>query len=156
MENDDILFGNPYLEQFSTLHSDKLQGRNKWDQLVHCMNHQSTPPWKPRYPTIKKIKSYHNTKLAQLNIRKQGNHCQTSGVPRTQSRMWSQAELAADSALESFLALMIAAPRCWTVVMNSAFNLQPRNRINIVLQTFPNQIKETFKTYTIINTTRHP
>lgn len=47
----------------------------------------------------------------------------TSGVPRTQSRIWSQAELAADKALESFLALMIAAPRCWTVVMNSPFNL---------------------------------
>jgi len=156
VENSDILIGNPYLEQFSTLHSDKLQGRNKWDQLVHCMNHQSTPPWKPRYPKIKKIKSYHNTRLVQLNIRKQVNHCQTSGVPRTQSRMWSQAELAADSALESFLALMIAAPRCWTVVMNSAFNLQPRNRINIVIHTFPNQIKQTFKTYTIINTTRRP
>jgi len=26
--------------------------------------------------------------------------------------MWSQAALAADSALESFLALIIAAPRC--------------------------------------------
>lgn len=47
----------------------------------------------------------------------------TSGVPRTQSRMWSQAELAAERALESFLALMIAAPRCWTVVMNSSFSL---------------------------------
>ena len=46
----------------------------------------------------------------------------TSGVPRTQSRMWSQAELAAESALDNFLALMIAAPRCWTVVMNSPFN----------------------------------
>lgn len=48
---------------------------------------------------------------------------ETSGVPRTQSRMWSQAELAADNALESFLALIIAAPRCWTVVMNSPCNL---------------------------------
>ena len=47
----------------------------------------------------------------------------TSGVPRTQSRIWSQAALAADNALESFLALIIAAPRCWTVVMNSPFNL---------------------------------
>jgi len=47
----------------------------------------------------------------------------TSGVPRTQSRMWSQAELAADNALDSFLALMIAAPRCWTVAMNSPCNL---------------------------------
>lgn len=37
--------------------------------------------------------------------------------------MWSQAELAADSALDSFRALMIAAPRCWTVVMNSVLNL---------------------------------
>ena len=47
----------------------------------------------------------------------------TSGVPRTQSRMWSQAELAADNALDSFLALMIAAPRCWTVAMNSPCSL---------------------------------
>jgi len=37
--------------------------------------------------------------------------------------MWSQAELAAERALESFLALMIAAPRCWTVVMNSPLSL---------------------------------
>jgi len=44
--------------------------------------------------------------------------------------MWSQAALAADSALESFLALMIAAPRCWTVAMNSAFNLDDENYIN--------------------------
>jgi hypothetical protein len=38
--------------------------------------------------------------------------------------MWSQAELAAERALESFLALMIAAPRCWTVAMNPAFSLR--------------------------------
>jgi hypothetical protein len=37
--------------------------------------------------------------------------------------MWSQAELAAERALESFLALMIAAPRCWTVLINSLFSL---------------------------------
>ena len=40
--------------------------------------------------------------------------------------MWSQAELAAERALESFLALMIAAPRCWTVVMNSPLSLLKR------------------------------
>jgi len=40
--------------------------------------------------------------------------------------MWSQAELAAERALESFLALMIAAPRCWTVVMNSPLSLIKR------------------------------
>jgi hypothetical protein len=44
--------------------------------------------------------------------------------------MWSQAALAADSALESFLALIIAAPRCWTVDMNSVFNLVDENYIN--------------------------
>lgn len=58
---------------------------------------------------------------------------ETSGVPRTQSRMWSQAELAADNALESFLALIIAAPRCWTVVMNSPCNL--RNEVTIPVKT---------------------
>jgi len=37
--------------------------------------------------------------------------------------MWSQAELEAERALESFLALMIAALCCWTVVMNSPLSL---------------------------------
>lgn len=49
--------------------------------------------------------------------------------------MWSQAALAADNALESFLALIIAAPRCWTVVMNSAFNLDDVNYINASINT---------------------
>jgi len=48
----------------------------------------------------------------------------TFGVPSTQSRMWSHAALAADKALDSFLAFIIAAPLCCTVVMNSVFNLE--------------------------------
>ena len=47
----------------------------------------------------------------------------TLGVPRTQSRIWSQAALAADNALDAFRALIMAAPRCCTVVMNSVFDL---------------------------------
>lgn len=39
----------------------------------------------------------------------------TSGVPVQISRMWSQMALAADMALDSFLALMTAAPLCCTV-----------------------------------------
>lgn len=39
----------------------------------------------------------------------------TSGVPNQMSLMWSQMALAADIALESFLALMTAAPLCCTV-----------------------------------------
>lgn len=39
----------------------------------------------------------------------------TSLVPNQMSLMWSQMALAADMALESFLALMTAAPRCCTV-----------------------------------------
>lgn len=39
----------------------------------------------------------------------------TSEVPVQMSLMWSQMALAADMALESFLALMTAAPRCCTV-----------------------------------------
>lgn len=39
----------------------------------------------------------------------------TSRVPNHQSLMWSQMALAADMALESFLALMTAAPRSCTV-----------------------------------------
>lgn len=68
----------------------------------------------------------------------------TSGVPRTQSRIWSQAELAADRALESFLALMIAAPRCWTVVMNSPFNLQSMYEIITKIITQPKKITKLY------------
>jgi len=39
----------------------------------------------------------------------------TSGVPDQMSLMWSQMALAADMALDSFLALMTAAPLCCTV-----------------------------------------
>lgn len=39
----------------------------------------------------------------------------TSGVPVQISLMWSQMALAADMALDSFLALMTAAPLCCTV-----------------------------------------
>lgn len=39
----------------------------------------------------------------------------TSLVPNQMSLMWSQMALAADMALDSFLALMTAAPRCCTV-----------------------------------------
>src|SRR5688500_10797186 len=45
------------------------------------------------------------------------------GVPSIQSRTWSMAALAADAALEEPRASMIAAPRCWTVGMNS-FSIQ--------------------------------
>src|SRR5688500_5567278 len=45
------------------------------------------------------------------------------GVPSTQSRTWSMAALAADAALDEPRASMIAAPRCWTVGMNS-FSIQ--------------------------------
>ena len=41
------------------------------------------------------------------------------GVPATQSRTWSMAALAADAALDAPRASMMAAPRCWTVGMNS-------------------------------------
>lgn len=47
----------------------------------------------------------------------------TLGVPRSQSRIWSQAALAADNALDSFLTLRMTSPRCWTVVINSFCNL---------------------------------
>lgn len=39
----------------------------------------------------------------------------TSEVPNQMSLTWSQIALAADIALDSFLALITAAPRCWTV-----------------------------------------
>ena len=38
-------------------------------------------------------------------------------VPSIQSRTWSHTELAADSADDSLRAVMMAAPRCCTVVM---------------------------------------
>ena len=41
--------------------------------------------------------------------------CLTSGVPNHQSFMWSQMAFAADIALDSLRAAMIAAPRFWTV-----------------------------------------
>ena len=41
----------------------------------------------------------------------------TSLVPVQMSLMWSQMALAADMALDSFLALMTAAPLCCTVCM---------------------------------------
>lgn len=39
----------------------------------------------------------------------------TSGVPDQMSLIWSQMAFAADIALDSFLALMTAAPLCCTV-----------------------------------------
>ena len=39
----------------------------------------------------------------------------TSGVPNQMSLTWSQMAFAADIALDSFRALMTAAPRCCTV-----------------------------------------
>ena len=42
-----------------------------------------------------------------------------SGVPWTQSLTWSHTDDAAERAEENFLAAMIAAPRCCTVVTNS-------------------------------------
>ena len=47
----------------------------------------------------------------------------TLGVPKTQSRIWSQAALAANNALDAFWALIMAKPRCCMVLMNSVFNL---------------------------------
>lgn len=44
----------------------------------------------------------------------------TSLVPNQMSLMWSQMALAADMALDSFLALMTAAPRCCTVCRRTA------------------------------------
>jgi hypothetical protein len=47
--------------------------------------------------------------------------------------MWSQAALAADSELDSFRALITAAPRCWTVLTNSSLSLRhvhTRNKSN--------------------------
>src|SRR5579859_4939017 len=41
------------------------------------------------------------------------------GVPKAQSRMWSMAAEAAEAAEEAPRALMMAAPRCCTVGMNS-------------------------------------
>src|SRR5690348_17815642 len=41
------------------------------------------------------------------------------GVPSAQSRMWSMAAEAAEAAEEAPRALMMAAPRCCTVGMNS-------------------------------------
>src|SRR5215472_15383783 len=41
------------------------------------------------------------------------------GVPSAQSRMWSIAAEAAEAAEEAPRALMMAAPRCWIVGMNS-------------------------------------
>ena len=43
----------------------------------------------------------------------------SAGVPRTQSRTWSRAALAAEAALEAPRASMIAAPRLATSGMNS-------------------------------------
>lgn len=76
-------------------------------------------PWN----TKQKIRE-RNNEILYTNINNQYTEMHTAGVPRTQSRIWSQAELAADNALESFLALIMAAPRCCTVVMNSVFNLR--------------------------------
>ena len=42
-------------------------------------------------------------------------------VPSAQSRMWSMAAEAADAALDAPRALMMAAPRCWTVWNEIAF-----------------------------------
>lgn len=59
----------------------------------------------------------------------------TSLVPNQMSLMWSQMALAADMALDSFLALMTAAPRCCTVyrthinrtmLKTLSFKLKPR------------------------------
>lgn len=54
----------------------------------------------------------------------------TLGVPRTQSRIWSQAALAADSALDSFRALMMAAPLCCTNATYSVSNLRQIKQLN--------------------------
>lgn len=84
--------------------NDKAKGRKNKEKLQKLLqNYRSNEIWK--------IEWY-------LRWRKR-----TFGVPRTQSRIWSQAALAADNALDSFRALIMAAPRCCTVVMNSVFNL---------------------------------
>src|SRR5512139_2997959 len=44
----------------------------------------------------------------------------SSGVPSAQSRTWSMADEAAEAADDAPRALMIAAPRCCTVGMNSS------------------------------------
>lgn len=77
------------------------------------MNHQSIPPWIPKCPEFAtKMVSEQETNFYTVYKQRTDRMIPTSGVPRTQSRMWSQAELAADNALDSFLALIIAAPRC--------------------------------------------
>jgi len=46
-----------------------------------------------------------------------------SGVPSTQSRMWSMMALAAERAeLTPDLAFITAAPRCWMVEINSPWS----------------------------------
>lgn len=50
----------------------------------------------------------------------------TSLVPNQMSLMWSQMALAADMALESFLALIMAAPRCCTVCKENEEELTGR------------------------------
>ena len=53
-----------------------------------------------------------------------GHPVLTSGVPDQMSLRWSQMALAADMALDSFLALMTAAPRCWTVWIRNNRNVR--------------------------------
>lgn len=52
----------------------------------------------------------------------------TSVVPDQISLMWSQMALAADMALDNFLALMTAAPLCCTVCGKRTWTLTPKCR----------------------------
>ena len=108
------------LARLTILLSYRLRERSIWGQVGCHKIHPSKRTWIPKTPEGKpwegiKILAQWKRETLQVNS--------TFGVPRTQSWIWSQAALAADSALDSFLALRISAPRCCTVVMNSVLSL---------------------------------
>ena len=54
-------------------------------------------------------------------------------VPENQSCMWSHVALAADMALDNFLNLITAAPRCWTVCNRAKHQLSYNHHISHII-----------------------
>lgn len=80
--------------------------------LWHNLFQKRTEPFLWTHIHWRSVRWAQNQSIGQTSM--QQPHL-TAGVPNQMSLTWSQIALAADIALDSFLALITAAPRCWTV-----------------------------------------
>lgn len=111
-----------YLEQLTIRLSHKLQGMSILAPVGYHTIHQNKLPLIPMFPGSRNVWKWNlrNDKAKKINERRSKR---TFGVPRTQSRIWSHAALAAENALDSLRALIIASPLCCTFVIKSVFSL---------------------------------